>query len=204
MNEHLNDQHNWAMRETREKALFRYTVALEHGNFDTITAIMRLAENDPVLEDMIMAVNKAHYRALATQHQLPASPWFTIPASVGSITSAHSIPTRHPRLGHAVTPRSMRVRLRYPSVGFVAAVVAIILFAATIYNIAVMSSKSAAGKIAMMTTSRSENSAALYLLLSPTTSPQLLAAFSGSIAEAPGQVAWSPDGTHIAFTSSPP
>ncbi|MBC7812099.1 MAG: SH3 domain-containing protein, partial [Burkholderiales bacterium] len=41
----------------REKALFRYTSALERGDFETVAAVLHEAENDAVLERMILEVN---------------------------------------------------------------------------------------------------------------------------------------------------
>src|SRR5262249_31493882 len=57
------------------------------------------------------------------------------------------------------------------------------------------------GRIAVMTASREDKATSLYIMLSPDSQPSILAAFSGTIAEATGQVAWSPDGTQIAFNT---
>lgn len=44
----------------REKLLFRYTNALERGSFETMIEILEQAEQDPVLERMILEVNDAY------------------------------------------------------------------------------------------------------------------------------------------------
>jgi outer membrane protein assembly factor BamB len=41
-------------------ALRRYMEALEHGDLDTIAAIVRMAETDPSLERMLLAINEAY------------------------------------------------------------------------------------------------------------------------------------------------
>ncbi len=42
----------------REKQLFRYTRALERGDFETVAAVLHEAESDPVLERMILEINE--------------------------------------------------------------------------------------------------------------------------------------------------
>ena len=49
-------------------ALRRYMGALEHGDLDTIAAIVRLAETDPALERMLLAINEAY---VAQQDSVP-------------------------------------------------------------------------------------------------------------------------------------
>src|SRR5262249_15625921 len=93
--------------------------------------------------------------------------------------------------------------------GLIAALIIIALFILIFYNIvqhqfakpAVTPSIARPGKIAVMTTSREDRQTALYIMLSPESQPAPLANFSGTIAESAGQVAWSPTGTEIAFTS---
>jgi hypothetical protein len=46
----------------RENALYRYIGALERGGFDIIAAVLRQAEYDPVLEQMILGVNEEYQR----------------------------------------------------------------------------------------------------------------------------------------------
>lgn len=46
-------------RRAREKALHRYGSALDRGDFDTVAAVLREAENDPELERMILELNQA-------------------------------------------------------------------------------------------------------------------------------------------------
>lgn len=49
----------------REKLLFRYSAALERGDFDTVARVLREAEDDSALEGMILEIN-ATYSADAT------------------------------------------------------------------------------------------------------------------------------------------
>jgi hypothetical protein len=42
----------------REKILYRYTNAVERGDMDTVAAILRQAEDDPELEQMILEINR--------------------------------------------------------------------------------------------------------------------------------------------------
>jgi len=46
-----------ARKLAREKSLFRYSSALERADFDTVTAVLREAERDPVLAQMIEEIN---------------------------------------------------------------------------------------------------------------------------------------------------
>ena len=45
---------------TREKLLFRYSSALERGDFTTVAAVLHEAERDPALEQMILELNAAY------------------------------------------------------------------------------------------------------------------------------------------------
>ncbi len=45
-----------------EKVLYRYSTALEHGDFDTIIAILKMAERDPSLEQMIIENHSEGYQ----------------------------------------------------------------------------------------------------------------------------------------------
>lgn len=44
--------------QQREKLSYQYTVALEQGDMDTLARILFYAETDPILEDMIIGVNR--------------------------------------------------------------------------------------------------------------------------------------------------
>lgn len=58
----------------REKQLFRYLSALDRGDFETLAAILRDAEHDPALEQMIAEVNlEASREALLSPVLHPAS-----------------------------------------------------------------------------------------------------------------------------------
>jgi hypothetical protein len=56
-------------QRAREKAVYRYTSALERGDFETVAAILAQAEIDTDLERMIVEVNVA----LATEHEAAAA-----------------------------------------------------------------------------------------------------------------------------------
>ena len=43
----------------REKAAFAYSTALESGDFETVTAVLTQAEQDPILEQMLLELNEA-------------------------------------------------------------------------------------------------------------------------------------------------
>ncbi len=44
----------------RERILFRYSSALERGDFEAVADILRKAESDPVLEQKILEINEAY------------------------------------------------------------------------------------------------------------------------------------------------
>lgn len=44
----------------RERALFEYSLALEHGDFDRITRVLKLTEADPIFEQMFHGLNDAY------------------------------------------------------------------------------------------------------------------------------------------------
>lgn len=52
-----------AARLAREKLLFRYTGALERGDFETLAAILSMAESDPALARQIDALNQIYGQA---------------------------------------------------------------------------------------------------------------------------------------------
>ncbi len=47
-------------RMEREKLLFRYSSALEDGDFETVSAVLRQAQADPQLERMLLELNQAY------------------------------------------------------------------------------------------------------------------------------------------------
>jgi len=209
----------------RENLLFRYSTALELGDFDTIIAILQSAESDPVLERMILAVNEEYYRELAAQHPLPDKLQIVIPANLSFVTTRflQSKPGEN-RRAPANTGFARRQSQRL-SIGLAAALLMIAFFALIFINVVqrqfgktiinpplptVVRTPPALtappliarpGKIAVMTTSRDDKQTSLYIMRSPESQPTILAGFSGTIAEATGQVAWSPDGTRIAFNT---
>ena len=68
---------NWDSKHSpqrfREEALYRYRKALEHGDFDAIAAILKLAENDSVLDQMIVELQLAGDATV--QAELHSSDW---------------------------------------------------------------------------------------------------------------------------------
>lgn len=57
----------------REKALYRYSSALERGDFGVVSQVLAEAERDPALEGMILEVNEV-LQAEETEPQVPVSP----------------------------------------------------------------------------------------------------------------------------------
>ncbi|MCC6804382.1 MAG: hypothetical protein IT319_15980, partial [Anaerolineae bacterium] len=47
------------MSKQYEQLLFRYSSALERGDFETVADVLRQAERDPALEQMILDMNDA-------------------------------------------------------------------------------------------------------------------------------------------------
>src|SRR5205085_2007364 len=57
----MHEQH--ALRQqrlAREKAVYRYTTALEYGDIETIAAVLHQAEQDRILEQMILEVHDVY------------------------------------------------------------------------------------------------------------------------------------------------
>jgi len=52
----------------REKLLYRYSSALERGDFETVAAVLGQAENDPAIERMILDLNTAYQEELSQEH----------------------------------------------------------------------------------------------------------------------------------------
>lgn len=57
----------------REKALYRYSSALERGDFEVVSQVLTEAERDPVLEGMILEINEA-LQAEEKERQVPVIP----------------------------------------------------------------------------------------------------------------------------------
>jgi hypothetical protein len=56
-------------KRAREEAVYRYTSALERGDFETVVAMLAQAEQDAELERMIVEVNEV----LAAEHEVAAA-----------------------------------------------------------------------------------------------------------------------------------
>jgi hypothetical protein len=63
---------NQADAVLREKILYRYSSAIERGDFETAAAILAQAEGDPQLEQMIMEINAALVTELPPAPRVPA------------------------------------------------------------------------------------------------------------------------------------
>jgi hypothetical protein len=63
-----------ARQLVREKALYRYSSALEHGDFEAVSAVLGEAEQDAVLERMLLEINEVYRMAMEEQqtHVTPA------------------------------------------------------------------------------------------------------------------------------------
>ena len=57
----------------REKALYRYSIALERGDFEAVSAVLAQASGDAALERMILEVNQV-YQAELVGERVPISP----------------------------------------------------------------------------------------------------------------------------------
>jgi hypothetical protein len=56
-----------ARQLVREKALYRYSSALEHGDFEAVSVVLGEAEQDAVLERMLLEINEVYRTAMAEQ-----------------------------------------------------------------------------------------------------------------------------------------
>lgn len=126
---------NRARRLAREQALYRYSNALERGDFATVAALLRQAEHDPALAQMIQEVNAA-LQAESEVLRPPAPLWRS--------TNGHARAAQQPRSNQVETqeqsemavnttqiPRSagMRRSWRVMPLTALAATLAVILFA---------------------------------------------------------------------------
>jgi len=57
-----------ARRVARERSLFLYGTAAERGDLDTMIAVLREAEGDPVLEEMILEMNEVYRQEYEQEH----------------------------------------------------------------------------------------------------------------------------------------
>ena len=59
------------MSRRQEQLLFRYSSALERGDFETVADVLRAAERDPSLEQMILDMNAAYTAEPSANHKHP-------------------------------------------------------------------------------------------------------------------------------------
>lgn len=70
----MNERQNPSTRQIeREKALYRYSQALEKGDFDIIAAILLMAEDDQILEQMLLEMDEAYEAEYETAVQIDAA-----------------------------------------------------------------------------------------------------------------------------------
>jgi hypothetical protein len=69
----MNRQETERARQlAREKALYRYSSALERGDFEVVSSVLQEAEGDPVLARMLLEVNEV-YRAEIEEGPIPVT-----------------------------------------------------------------------------------------------------------------------------------
>ncbi|MEO8392786.1 MAG: LysM domain-containing protein [Chloroflexota bacterium] len=59
------------MSKRHEQLLFRYSSALEHGDFEAVAEVLHDAEHDPALEQMILDMNAAYSAEASVNHKNP-------------------------------------------------------------------------------------------------------------------------------------
>jgi hypothetical protein len=110
----------------REKLLFRYSSALERGDFEVISAVLREAENDPVLERMLHDMNDVYRAELAPP---PALPSFSTNHNHRSTREDAAMTVTFPTIRRVTMPAAPQGRWASMAT-LAAAIIAIILFAA--------------------------------------------------------------------------
>jgi hypothetical protein len=106
-----------ARQLAREKLLFRYSSALERGDFDTVADILRQAERDPILEQMIWEMHEA----LRAEQPTPSLHLNGKHTGAGVMTTTY----------RADTPRASQTRYsgyRWSWATLAAALIALVLF----------------------------------------------------------------------------
>ncbi len=104
-----------ARQLAREKALYRYSSALERGDFEVVSSILEKAEEDPVLAHMLLEVNEVYQ----TEMQEGAIP--VMQASPGAEATHQRRPfdwllrrRRNPRRGGEEMQEDRQPRVKYP------------------------------------------------------------------------------------------
>jgi hypothetical protein len=65
----MNRRHN-ARQIEREKLLFRYSSALQRGDFEMVETVLREAQHDPALDELIAELNAAYEAELSAAHTI--------------------------------------------------------------------------------------------------------------------------------------
>ncbi|MEO8610240.1 MAG: SH3 domain-containing protein [Chloroflexota bacterium] len=112
----------------REKLVFRYSSALERGDFEVISAVLREAENDPVLERMLHEMNDVYRAELAPP---PALPSFSANHNHRNMREDATMSVTYPSIRRVPMPGASRGRWSSTAT-LAAAIIAIILFAAVL------------------------------------------------------------------------
>ncbi|MBK8024139.1 MAG: SH3 domain-containing protein [Chloroflexi bacterium] len=114
----------------REKLLFRYSAALERGDFDTAAEVLRAAERDPALEAMLLDLNAASAASCTAYGAMGGAAGIDAPNVQINVERSNVMVTALP-----ARPASRNVVSWFS----LAAVVTVVLFGALILNRAPMS-----------------------------------------------------------------
>lgn len=68
-----NNAHRDETQLAREKVLFRYSSALQRGDFDIVAAVLHEAQDDPILERMVLDINAIYTDDTNTQAEVEAA-----------------------------------------------------------------------------------------------------------------------------------
>jgi hypothetical protein len=112
----MNGQETERVRQlAREKALYRYSSALERGDFEIVSPILEEAEADPVLARMLLELNEV-YRA-----ELEGGPMRIMQASPSAESTRQRRPfywllcwRRHPRQGGGEMKKERQTHIKHP------------------------------------------------------------------------------------------
>lgn len=109
----------------REKLLFRYSAALERGDFDTVDAVLRAAGKDPAMEAMLLEVNAVYTDEGLSGFSRDFDPFKT------RTQEAQDGMTASIALNRGARPAPVRTRKSFNFFSM-AAVIAVVVFAAAI------------------------------------------------------------------------
>jgi hypothetical protein len=117
-----------ARQLAREKLLFRYSSALERGDFDTLAVILREAEADPTLEKMLAEMDAVYRAELAP---LPVLPTLSANHNHRHTREDETMNVTYPTISRRLPDTRSRGRWNSAAT-LAAAMVALVLFAAVL------------------------------------------------------------------------